>query len=642
MCSFFRLHPGAGLLFLLAYLSLAITSFAQQERKNTGDKIIKTDSTNLELLLTINQEIVSDKATLQKLVSDSISLEPAFQRNTARFLEIDTRLDTLQEGELPQEELKILEIMRESSKRNVEFLLEYRRAITQQINILKRKINKMQEVAEFTAKGELAIVMEIAEQIQSNKDSDETQEFQLTQSDTTSISFSSINEYNWRVVVAERDLDLLKAKFEYLRKSWIYVSQVQNLNKDHLSTTNAIISGAEKQMLQLSDYLDTLNQQLVTLQTADTTSQLRAVIEERADITSGFVGRIANSITFEKQQVQKLESLINDLSVLQKSTTDKINDVTKKIERQDQWLEYLKSPLAPHNLYSFMINRGPRIVLILLIFFVVWISLRWLVYHILKRVIKYGSPEEREERIDTLNRAIRSSLTILFLLAGTITLLSEFGIDVSVLLGGAAVFSLAIAFGAQSLVKDYFSGFMILTENQYRIGNVVKINSIAGLVEDISLRTTTLRDLEGIAHFIPHGEITIVSNLTHQWSRVLLNIGVAYKENVDQVMEVIMHTARKMRDEPEYKWLITDDPEMLGVDAFADSAVVIKVLIKTRPMKQWLVKRELLRRLKNRFDELGIEIPFPHRTVYHRDLNLTNGEGASANDLGGENKELEP
>jgi small conductance mechanosensitive channel len=258
--------------------------------------------------------------------------------------------------------------------------------------------------------------------------------------------------------------------------------------------------------------------------------------------------------------------------------------------------------------------------------FIIWISARWLIHQVLKGAVHANAGDEREERIETLNRASRSGLTVLILIFGAMAILSEFGIDISVLLGGAAVFSLAIAFGAQSLVKDYFSGFMILSENQYRVGNVVKINQIAGLVEDISLRKTTLRDLEGVAHFIPHGEITIVSNLTHQWSRVMLDIGVAYKENVDQVMDVIMHTARKMRDEPEYSWLITEDPEMLGVDAFADSAIIIKVIIQTRPLKQWIVKRELLRRIKNRFDELGIEIPFPHRTVYHRDLTF-NGHG---------------
>jgi len=130
---------------------------------------------------------------------------------------------------------------------------------------------------------------------------------------------------------------------------------------------------------------------------------------------------------------------------------------------------------------------------------------------------------------------------------------------------------------------------------------------------------TTRRDLEGVAHFVSHSQIQSVSNLTHGWSRVALDVGVAYREDVDRVMAVLLELARDMRKDPQFRDMIVDDPEMLGVDAFADSAVIIKLLVRTRPLKQWVVKRELLRRIKNRFDELSIEIPFPHRTVFHRD-----------------------
>lgn len=268
-----------------------------------------------------------------------------------------------------------------------------------------------------------------------------------------------------------------------------------------------------------------------------------------------------------------------------------------------------------------------------------WLAFRWLTHRVVHRMVnlgRHGLDDGRVERVETLRRVLQSIITIGVVIVGTLAVLPEFGVDVTVLLGGAAVFSLAIAFGAQSLVKDYFSGFMILMEDQYRVGNVVEINNRGGLVEDITLRMTTLRDLEGVAHFVPHGQITNVSNLTHGWSRVMLDIGVAYKEDVDRVMEVLMELARKMCKEPQFGPLILDDPEMLGVDAFTDSAVVIKFIVRTRPLKQWIVKRELLRRIKNRFDELGIEIPFPHRTLYHRSLEgplsvqLSNGSGETA------------
>ncbi|MGH7223340.1 MAG: mechanosensitive ion channel family protein, partial [Gemmataceae bacterium] len=171
---------------------------------------------------------------------------------------------------------------------------------------------------------------------------------------------------------------------------------------------------------------------------------------------------------------------------------------------------------------------------------------------------------------------------------------------------------------AQNLIKDYFSGFMVLLEDQYGINDVVTIGSISGLVEHISLRTTVLRDLEGIVHFIPHGTITTVSNRTHGWSRALFSVDIDYKENVDRVMEVLLELGHELRGDPVFGPLILDNPEMLGVDRFSDSSVILKFYLKTRPLQQWTVKREMLRRIKKRFDELGIEIPYPHQTVHHR------------------------
>jgi small-conductance mechanosensitive channel len=206
----------------------------------------------------------------------------------------------------------------------------------------------------------------------------------------------------------------------------------------------------------------------------------------------------------------------------------------------------------------------------------------------------------------------------LILGGGSLMILDEVGIPIVPLMGGAAVLGLAVAFGAQNLIKDYFSGFMVLLEDQYGINDVVQIGDVSGQVEHISLRITVLRDLEGVVHFIPHGTITTISNLTHGWSRALFDVGVAYKEDTDRVIGVLRELAGELRGDPQFGRLILDDPEMLGVDDLADSAVVIKFFVKTVPLGQWAVKRELLRRIKKRFDELGIEIPYPHHTVYHR------------------------
>jgi small conductance mechanosensitive channel len=150
------------------------------------------------------------------------------------------------------------------------------------------------------------------------------------------------------------------------------------------------------------------------------------------------------------------------------------------------------------------------------------------------------------------------------------------------------------------------------------MGDVVRIGDVTGKVERITLRMTMLRDAEGIVHFIPHGTISTVSNFAHGWSRAVFDIGVSYHADVDQVMLVLLDLARELKRDPRFGPLIIDEPEMQGVDRFGDSSVAIKFALKTQPQKQQLVRRELLRRIKRRFDDLGIEIPFPCRTVYHR------------------------
>jgi small conductance mechanosensitive channel len=176
------------------------------------------------------------------------------------------------------------------------------------------------------------------------------------------------------------------------------------------------------------------------------------------------------------------------------------------------------------------------------------------------------------------------------------------------------------------LVKDVINGFFILLENNFRVGDVIKVGDVAGLVERMSLRVTVLRDLEGRVHVIPNGSIDVVTNMTKEWSRVMLNVGVAYKEDVDQVMSILKEVGDELYKDPDFSPLIMEPLEVLGLDDFADSAIVIKVIMKTQPLKQWAVGRELRRRIKREFDERGIEIPFPHTTLYM-------GEGPSTGKL---------
>ena len=219
-------------------------------------------------------------------------------------------------------------------------------------------------------------------------------------------------------------------------------------------------------------------------------------------------------------------------------------------------------------------------------------------------------------RVYTLTHIVRDVARFMILFVGITMILSEGGVDLKPLLAAAGLGGLAIGFGAQSLVKDLISGFFILWENSVRIGDVVEVAGVAGVVEEIELRTIKLRDLSGNVHIVPNGVIDKVKNLTKDYSYYVFEIGVAYRENVDEVMGVLQEIAEDLRRDSRFAEDILESLEMLGVDQFTDSAVIIKCRIKTEPLKQWRVGREMNRRIKNTFDAKGIEIPFPHQTIY--------------------------
>jgi small conductance mechanosensitive channel len=209
----------------------------------------------------------------------------------------------------------------------------------------------------------------------------------------------------------------------------------------------------------------------------------------------------------------------------------------------------------------------------------------------------------------------KALLLVLSVIVGLIVL-SELGIHIGPLLAGAGIIGLAVGFGAQKLVQDVITAVFILLEDSVAVGDVVSVAGIGGLVEDLSIRSIRLRDLSGNVHTIPFSSVDTVTNMTKLYSYYLIDIGVAYQEDTDQVSEVCKKIVDDMRSDPEFGPEILEPLDVLGVDQFADSAIIIKARIKTRPIKQWTVGREFNRRMKKRFDELGIEIPFPHRTLY--------------------------
>jgi small-conductance mechanosensitive channel len=231
-------------------------------------------------------------------------------------------------------------------------------------------------------------------------------------------------------------------------------------------------------------------------------------------------------------------------------------------------------------------------------------------------LIRQKGDPEFQKRTQTLGSIVRYVSVFAILIIAAMTVLRELGIDIGPILAAAGIVGLAVGFGAQNLVKDVISGFFILLEDQIRVGDVVEIAGKGGFVEKINLKTTILRDMAGNVHYVPNGHINVVTNMTKDYSRYVFDIGVAYREDVDEVIEVIKEVDEGLRNDPDFKDDILEPIEVMGLDHFANSAVVIRARTTTKPIKQWRVGREFNRRLKKRFDERNIEIPFPHVTLY--------------------------
>ncbi|MDH4229848.1 MAG: mechanosensitive ion channel family protein [Nitrospirota bacterium] len=259
-------------------------------------------------------------------------------------------------------------------------------------------------------------------------------------------------------------------------------------------------------------------------------------------------------------------------------------------------------------------------------------AMRLLEKRALERIQKDETvPSDASKRAQTFVKLTRQGVTVTIWVVAILVLLTTLGVDIRPILASAGIAGLALGFGAQNLVRDVISGFFLTMENQVRVGDVARINGTGGLVENIGLRTITLRDAEGTVHVFPNGTINTLANLTMGWSAAVFDIGVAYNEDTDRVSDVMRRVGAEVRADPAFATCILDDLELFGVDSFGDSAVVIKARIRTHPGKQWDVGREYRRRLKQAFDREGIEIPFPQRTVrVVEDVDARQGSGQAA------------
>lgn len=278
-------------------------------------------------------------------------------------------------------------------------------------------------------------------------------------------------------------------------------------------------------------------------------------------------------------------------------------------------------------LTPWLLSHGIKILIIAISAYL----LKRIIHSIIVRAVRiavkreqYLTPEAEKKRENTLVNLFTVTVKTLIMIIAIMMIMEELGIKIGPMLAAAGIVGLAFGFGGQYLIRDIITGLFVIMENQYRIGDVVNINGTGGLVEDITLRKTTLRDLDGTVHHIPHGEISMVSNLTKDFSRVNMNLGISYKSDLEHVIRVVNQVGNELAEDPQFKDITLKPIQFLRVDNFADSSIDIKMLGETRPLKQWEVAGEFRKRLKIAFDKEGIEIPFPQRVVHYANNTKSN------------------
>lgn len=279
----------------------------------------------------------------------------------------------------------------------------------------------------------------------------------------------------------------------------------------------------------------------------------------------------------------------------------------------EQFTEYAQPFL------QWLINHGIKIAVIV----IAAILIKSIAKKSIQRIVKAathsdrpGTDEGEIKRMNTIVRIFSWTVSVLITVIAFMMIAQEFGIQIAPLLASAGIVGVAIGFGGQYLVRDVITGFFLIFENQYRIGDVVNMEGLGGVVEDISLRVTTLRDMNGTVHYIPHGEIKKVSNLSKQFAKVNLNVGVSYRTDLNKLIEVINRVGSELASDPNWKDLIDEAPAFLRVDSFDDSAISVKIVGVTKPLQQWSVTGELRKRIKEAFDAEGIKRPLPQRVIH--------------------------
>jgi small-conductance mechanosensitive channel len=618
-----------------AFVCTAVLTFSilanAQNTQAPADDVPASAETDAERVVRLEKIIESDKARLAELKTDLADRADTFEQLGRDLSEREAKLDDMRsrladtapdEAAALQQEIDAYAEKYEVVKTQTDLAFQAEKTVRAQLQALEDKISIDQQafdellgVAQAPPVSERAptpattqapaepaavpgvlpglpvapatpaatpgmdqtMLPETAEQIEARKQAEKS-ELAAEQAKQAVLSFLE------RKAALQEQIDLEKSLLETAEQSKTNIDRAVEIRQQELA--DAIASGDRAEIERAQRNLVAINQELKTAS---------AEIDQREDTLAAF---------YERMQALQEEQLTISREAEQK------REEADAAREESSWLD---SPFNPKNIILWAVDRGPDMLAVILVSVVLLVIVKLFVQQVARAMVGKGRRARRNAntRADTLALSFGSATATIIAIIGVLLVLEAAGINIATILGGAAILGVAIAFGAQNLMRDYFNGFIILIEDQYELKDLVTINTITGRVERVSLRTTALRDMQGKLHFIPNGEIKSVTNRSYEWAQIVFDIRVSYKENVDRVMDEIMSVAREVCAEPEFRDGVMDEPEMLGVDRFAEFGIIIKFILRTVPDDLFRIKREILRRIKNRFDELGIEIPVP-------------------------------
>ena len=515
-----------------------------------------------------------------------------------------------------EQEIASLQRQRKLAEDRFDLAIEDRKTLREQKVTLRRKIeNDKAALAEITGD-------EVQQQLDEREDQrTSANESKPKPSDSSEGSRESADS-------EEQNAELTKAVEEAEEKE----KEADDAQEETRSIA-ARLTDIQKLVVQEQKELDLARKKVDLASAAQLTfsQELAQRAAENAEATElselrASIANASNRLILARSEVSEISERLNDhraeQSNLQSEHIVSLHEADKKRQEANEAesrIAAIHNPYTLRNILQWLIEHGPRILAII----VGMIILNRLASFFAVRSVRLvttgtgrGSKMEKENRAKTLVGVFQNASTVGIFIAGVMMVLEEVGANITVLMGGVAVIGLAVAFGAQNLIKDYFYGFVMLLENQYMLNDFVRVGGVSGQVERITLRMTVLRDSNGVVHFIPNGTINSVSNETHGWSRAVCEIAVGYHESLDRVSEILNVISQELQKDAVIGSLLLESPCSPAIESLGESAVTLKMSVKTLPNKHGAVKQEWLKRIKNRFGELGIQHPFPQRTIH--------------------------